>query len=542
MTDYDYIVVGGGSAGSALAARLSEDPQQRVLLLEAGGRGRHPWVNIPIGYGKTFYDARFNWKYTTEPDPNLNGRAMYWPRGRVMGGSSAINAMVYVRGHRRDFDEWGRVAPGWGWDEVEPVFRRMEDWQGPADSARGTGGPLCVSDMSHAMHPLTRAYIEAAGQAGLPQIPDYNAGRMTGASYYQITTRGGFRASAARAYLSPARGRANLQVITGALSTRIVFEGRRATGLEFRRGGQTQTAHARREVILCGGAINTPQLLQLSGIGPGALLQSMGIDVVQDAPQVGRNLMDHLGVDLMFSSTRPSLNQVLRPLWGKALAGLQYVLTRKGPLSMSLNQGGGFVRLKDGDGPPDLQLYFSPLSYSRAPAGQRPLMSPDPFPAYRLGFNPCKPTSMGYLAIRSPDPTEAPEMHPNYLATERDCRIMIEGTKFIRHLAAQPALQSITHEELMPGPKMETDDDMLENARADGWTVFHQCGTTRMGQDPGQSVVDPRLRVHGVTGLRVADASIFPTIPSGNTNAPAIMVGEKAADIIREDARAGRQT
>ena len=355
---------------------------------------------------------------------------------------------------------------------------------------------------------------------------------MTGAAFYQITTRNGLRASTAQAYLRPAMKQKRLSVRTGALATRVVFNGHRATGVEYRHNGVTKIAKAEAEVILCGGAINTPQLLQLSGIGPGGALQSMGIDVVQDAPEVGQNLMDHLGVDLMYAARQPSLNQLLRPWWGKVRAAMQYGLTRKGPLSMSLNQGGGFVRLSAHDGPPDLQLYFSPLTYSRAPAGKRPLLNPDPFPAFRLGFSPCKPTSVGHLALRSPDPAEPPIMHPGYLSTEEDRQVMVQGLHLMRKIAATPAFEAIAEREMVPGPELVGDDNLIEHIKTDCWTVFHQCGTAAMGR-----VVDQRLKVQGVEGLRVADASIFPTIPSGNTNAPAIMVGEKASDIIREDAR-----
>lgn len=540
MAIYDYVIVGAGSAGAPLAARLSEDGVTRVLLLEAGPTARHPWLKIPIAYGKTFFDERFNWKYATAPEPALNGRSMYWPRGKTLGGSSSINAMVYVRGHPADYAAWGAAAPGWDWAAVAPVFQKMEDWRGAPDPARGVGGPLTVRDPTAEAHPLTHAYLAAAAAAGVPVNPDYNAGAMEGAAIYQITVRDGLRASTASAYLAPAAGRANLTVRTGAQATRILFDGRRAAGIEHRIGAETLRAEARREVILCAGAIDTPKLLQLSGIGPGALLQDLGIETLVDAPAVGAGLIDHLGVDFVYLANRPSLNQSLRPLWSKAWAALRYLATRSGPLALSLNQGGGFVRLGPGDGPPDLQLYFSPLSYERAPAGVRPLMSPDPFPGFRFGFNPCKPTSRGAVRIRTPDPAAAPEMRGGYLSTEADRRMMIEGCRLIRRIAAARPLAEVIAREITPGPATTSDEALLALARNDSWTVFHQCGTCRMGTDPAADVVDPRLRVFGVEGLRVADASIFPEIPSGNTNAPAIMVGERAAEIIREDA--GKRT
>jgi len=533
MEEFDYVIVGAGSAGSVIAARLSEDAETRVLVLEAGPWGSHPWLQIPIGYGKVFYDKRFNWKYHTEPEPNLNNRSIYWPRGKVLGGSSSINAMVYVRGHQQDYEEWAAVAPGWGWADVEPMFRRMENWLGPASQERGRTGPLGVTDVAPMVHPIVHTYIKAAEEAGIPANSDYNDGQMEGASFFQITTKYGIRASTARAYLKPAAKRRNLSIVTGAQVTRILFDGHTASAVEYSRGGKIMKVSARREIILSGGAINTPQLLQLSGIGPGDLLRRMGIDVVKDQPHVGRHLSDHLGMEWVYGSTVPTLNQDLRPLWGKIRVGLQYLLTRTGPLGMSLNQGGGFVRLREGTGTPDLQLYFMPMSYTRAPVGKRPLMSPDPFPAYKIGFNPCKPESRGYLEIRSPDPMQAPKMQANYLSTEEDCRQMIAGTRLVRRIASMPALAAITDKEIFPASRMETDDEILELARDLSWTVFHQCGTCRMGKDAKTSVVDPHLKVHGIENLRIADASIFPTIPSGNTNAPSIMVGEKAASIIR---------
>ncbi len=540
MNEFDYIIIGAGSAGAALAARLSETSHIRVLLLEAGPRGNHPYLHIPIGYGKVFYDKRFNWKYHTAAEPNLNDRSIYWPRGKVLGGSSAINAMVYVRGHQQDYAEWNAVAPGWSWADVEPLFRRIEQWQGPERPERGSDGPVGVTDVSANIHPITKAYLRAAKEAGIPLNDDYNIDSMNGAATFQITTKNGLRASTANAYLKPAAKRQTLTIATDALVTRIRFDGRVATGVDYISGDKTRIATATKEIILCGGAINSPQLLQLSGIGPAPLLRKMGIEVIMDQPHVGRNLIDHLGFELTYRAMVPTLNQLLRPLWGKAWVGLQFLLGRKGPLSMSLNQAGGFVRLDQGEGPPDLQLYFNPMSYRTAPVGTRPLMSPDPFPAYRIGFNPCKPESRGFLEILSPDPTIPPHLQGNYLTTEKDRQMMIAGTNFVRKITSMPSLAAMTDCEIFPGKDHQSDNDILAAVRAASWTVFHQCSTCRMGIDAATSVVDHRLKVHGLTNLRIADASIFPTIPSGNTNAPAIMVGEMAAKFIKEDIEKAR--
>lgn len=534
---FDYIIVGAGSAGCVLANRLSEDGKSQVLLLEAGGSDRNIWVQMPIGYGKVYYDERVNWKYTTEPDPNRNNLRNYWPRGKVLGGSSSINAMVYVRGHQNDYAEWAAVAPGWGWDNVGPVFKEMEEWVGGADEYRGGDGPLPVYDITKDAHPLSRKFLRAANQAGFPTNPDYNGAEMEGATLYQITTKNGVRASAARSYLRPAMGRKNLTVRTKAHATRVLFKDKQAIGVEYLKRGKTYQVFANAEVILAGGAINSPQLLQLSGVGPAEVLSKHEIPVVLDVPEVGQNLMDHLGADNLYVCNVPSLNKELRPLLGKIRAGLHYLFARKGPLSLSLNQAGGFIRVMENATRPDLQLYFSPVSYTRAPVGTRPLMNPDPFQGFLLGFNPCKPTSKGSLQICSPDPLAAPEMHSNYLDTDYDKAVMLAGMRLMRKIAQTPALSAVIDTELYPGVEIESDADMADFLREKSWTVFHQCGTCRMGQDAKTSVVDERLRVHGVAGLRVADASIFPTIPTGNTNAPAIMVGEMASKLIRQDAK-----
>ena len=533
ISGIDYIIVGAGSAGAVLADRLSADGRSRVLVLEAGGRDLHPWIRMPIGYGKAFYHAGLNWKFTTAPIPALNNRQSYWPRGKVIGGSSSINAMVWARGHPEDFDDW--AMPGWGWDEVGRLYRKIENWQGAPDQIRGHGGPLSVEDISDKVHPLCDAFFAGAAQAGIARNPDYNGASMDGVGHYQLNTRAGFRASTAAAYLRPALKRANVTLECHAQVTRLILAEGRVVGVSYRQRGRDRTVRARGEVILSAGAVMSPVLLMQSGIGPGEVLSDNGIAVAHEATHVGRNLQDHLGADNLYRARVPTLNQVLRPWLGRLRVGLQYLATRNGPLSLSVNHAGGFVRLRGGTGRPDLQLYFQPMSYTRAPVGQRPLMTPDPFPGFLMGFNPCRPTSMGHLTPGGPDPFAAPAIHPNYLDTEEDRQGMINGLRLIRRLAGTAALEAVIDEELAPGVDTVSDEDLLAYARDNAWTVFHPCGTCRMGNDPAQSVVDARLRVHRLEGLRVADASVFPVIPSGNTNAPAIMVGEKAAEMVLED-------
>lgn len=536
MAEFDYIIVGAGSAGCVLANRLSASGRYSVLLLEAGGHDLSLWIWMPIGYGKTFYRKSVNWMYVTEPDPGLNGRVSYWPRGKVLGGSSSINAMVYIRGQREDFDEWRDMGnPGWGWDDVLPYFKRSETNDRGADEWRGGDGPVHVATMDRDLHPLCASFVAAGGELQYGHNPDFNGASQEGVGTYQNTARGGMRMSTARAYLRPARGRQNLRVETRAMAQAILFDGARATGLRYRQRGEVKEARARREVIVSAGAVNSPQLLQLSGLGPGALLQDKGIAVVRDLPGVGRHLQDHLGMDYLYRSKVPTLNTQLHPWYGKLWHGMRYVLTRRGPLSLGVNQAGGFVRSRPGLTRPNMQLFFSPVSYTKAPPGKRPLMNPDPFPGFLIGTQPTRPTSRGYLEIRSPDPEEPVAIHPNYLSTDFDIKEMLEAAHIARQLARAPSMAQVIEEEILPGPQVSSDEALIEDCRARAGTVFHPVSTCRMGPDPKTDVVDAQLRVHGVEGLRVADASIFPTLTSGNTNAPAIMVGEKAADLILAD-------
>ncbi len=538
MADVDYVIIGAGSAGCVLANRLSANGRHRVLLLEAGGSDRNFWVRMPIGYGKTFFDARLNWKYQTEPDPGTKNRRSYWPRGKVLGGSSSINAMVFIRGQQSDFDGWESLGnPGWGWRDVFPVYRQIEDYSGGADAWRCVGGPLSVRNIETDVHPLCHAFLAAGVEAGLPKNADFNGATQEGVGIYQITTRDGFRTSSATAFLRPAMKRPNLRLETGAQATRILFENKHAVGVTFERGGQSEEIRVNREVILACGAVNSPLLLQLSGIGDGALLRRHGIDVVHDVGAVGRNLQDHVGVDYFYRSNVPTLNDVLRPWIGRLSVGLRYLLRRDGPLSLSINQAGGFFRSNPTIENPNIQLYFSPVSYTRVPSGTRAMMSPDPYPGFLIGVSNCRPTSRGFLQIRSADPLAPPEIHPGYLSTEHDIGEMLQAVRFIRKLAASGPLAAVIEEEVRPGPDVTSDEALIDDIRARAGTVFHPSGTCRMGPDPASAVVDPRLRVHGLDNLRVIDASIFPTVTSGNTNAPSIMVGARGAEFVLEEAR-----
>ncbi|MCZ4280872.1 GMC family oxidoreductase N-terminal domain-containing protein [Kiloniella laminariae] len=536
MDQFDFVVVGAGSAGCVLADRLSEDGRYNVLVLEAGGSDRKFWIKVPIGYGRTFYDPAVNWQYETETDAGLNGRTSYWPRGKVLGGSSSINAMVYVRGLPGDYQDWRDLGNiGWGWDDVLPAFKRSECFIGRDGQRRGTG-KLHVTDPYNDMHPLKHFYMRAAQEMSLPICEDMNGEDPEGAGFFQITTQNGFRCSSADAFLRPALKRQNVQLITGATVSRVLFEGKRATGVTYRKNGRLCRVLAQKEVILSGGSINTPKILQLSGIGPGALLQQHGINIVHEKSAVGRNLQDHLGINYYYKSRVPTLNDELYPWWGKLWAGMKYVLLRKGPLSLSVNQGGGFVKTRPDLARANVQLYFNPVTYTTAPAGTRPLMNPDPYSGFIIAHQPCRPTSRGYLEIRSRDPEDAPVIHPNYLSTNEDIENVIEGGHLIRELMNTPSIRDLVTEVIEPDLRKMSDAEIVEDFRQRGGSNFHPVSTCMMGPDEKTAVVDNRLKVYGVEGLRVVDASVFPTVTSGNTNAPSIMVGQRGADFILSDA------
>lgn len=529
---FDYIIVGAGSSGSVLADRLSSSGKHRVLVLEAGGTDLRFYVQMPLGYGKTFYDSRVNWMYEAEADPGLNGQRDYYPRGKLLGGSSSINAMVYIRGHRDDYEDWRAVGnAGWGWSDVLPAYKAMEDYSAGDPGLRGRGGPLHISDLGDQAHPLCQPYIRAAEAAGLAYTPDFNGANQEGVGLYQFTIKQGRRLSAARAFLRPAMKRKNLHVETHAQATRILFEGRRAVGVAYVRNGQRLEVRAR-EVIVAGGAINSPQLLQLSGIGPGALLQSLGIPVLHDNPNVGARMQDHHGINYTWRMKVPTLNDELRPWWGKLKAGLQYLLTRKGPLSLSINQGGGFFRTSPDLPRPNMQLYMQAFSTLIPKAGERPILNPDPFSGLSLGLSNCRPTSTGSVMIKSPDPFTHPKIVFNAYSTERDVTEMLAAVKFLRVIADQEPLKALMAEELRPGPGVTSDDALIDDFRQRSGTVYHHSCTCRMGPDPVQSVVDTSLRVHGTEGLRVCDASVFPNLIAGNTNAPSMMMGWRGAELI----------
>ncbi|MET0986964.1 MAG: GMC family oxidoreductase N-terminal domain-containing protein [Steroidobacteraceae bacterium] len=530
---FDYVIVGGGASGCVLANRLSAAKDRSVLLLEAGGSDAHPLVHMPLGFAFMLGKERFDWRYAYEPEPQLNNRILYCPRGKMLGGSGSLNAMVYVRGHAHDYEAWRAMGNvGWGWDDVLPYFKRAENCAVGDAAEHGHRGPMTIVS-SPAWHPLDELVLRAAEQAGIPRIADHNTAHPNGLAPVSVNVRNGFRCSAAKAYLKPARSRANLRVETQARVERVLFEGKRAVGVQYRRGGELHTVRANAEVILSAGAVDSPKLLELSGVGAGQRLRALGIDVVHDLPSVGENMQDHF---LLFVRARlKDMSSVNEELRGSRMLRnvLQYLLTRRGLLSGPHTHIIGYTQVRPEAPSADIQFMIAPVTFApvATKGSNETKVVLDSEPGVSIGFCQCRPQSRGYVHIRSKDVATPPSIHANFLASELDRDIVIRGLRTARQITQEPALAQYLKEEFSPGPQARSDEDLLAYARANGDSAYHIAGTCRMGTD-AQAVVDPQLRVHGMERLRIVDASIMPQIVSANTHAASIMIGERASDLI----------
>lgn len=532
----DFIVIGAGSSGCVVAERLSENGKYSVVLLEAGGTDNRFFVKMPLGYGKTFFDPTVNWAFQTESDTGLGGRKDFWPRGKVVGGSSSINAMVWIRGSRLNYDSWRDAGNiGWGWDDMLPIFKAIENVPFGDPKYRGQSGPVHIRNIEKQVHPLTHSFIAACEELGLHYNSDFNADSQEGVGIYQLNSKDGRRFSIADSFLKPALNRSNLRLIKNAMVTKIEFDGKRAVHVEFDKNGSKQIMSANKEIILCAGAIMSPKLLELSGIGQVKKLNQFGIEVVNENNQVGENLNDHQGINYTYKSNQKTLNDQLRPWWGKLVAGTQYLLFKKGPLSLSINHGGGFFKTDEKRAEPNMQLYFQAFSTVVPGVDEKPILTPDPFSGFSIGLSNCNPRSTGSVHIASADPNKQPTIKTSCFSDERDVKEMLMAVKYLRKIANAPSMKKVIVEEVLPGIEVLSDEALIEDFRQRSGTVYHPVSTCKMDIDEKKSVVDPRLKVHGIEGLRVIDASIFPEIITGNTNAACVAVGWKGAQMILED-------